>query len=229
MVGVLGGMGPEATADLFLKIIRLTPAARDQDHLRILIDNHPQIPDRTAAILGRGPDPTPALVASARLLERMGAQVLAMPCNTAHHFHAAIQAALEVPLLHMMLETAAYVAEAYPSARRVGLLATDGTLAAGLYQRALAGRGLRVLTPEPGVQERLMAGIYAVKAGDLDAARPGVLAAARALADAGCDLVVLGCTEVPLAVGAGDVSLPLVDATWVLARATVREALGGEG
>ena len=102
IIGIIGGMGPLATVDLFEKITLHTKAQQDQDHLRVLIDSNTNIPDRTAALLHGGEDPVPQLIASATSLEKMGAQVLVMPCNTAHNFYDAVAGAVEVPVLHMI-------------------------------------------------------------------------------------------------------------------------------
>ena len=122
VVGILGGMGPAATADFYLKLIQATPAAVDQEHLQVLIWSDPTIPDRTEALLTHGEDPTPALIAGAEMLRRSGAGMLAVPCNTAHAFLAAVQAEVDIPIIHMIEETANYVHQLKPAIRRVGLL-----------------------------------------------------------------------------------------------------------
>src|SRR5574342_729624 len=121
IIGVLGGMGPAATADFYQKIIQATPAKADQDHLKVLMYSNPQIPDRTAAIRGDGPDPLPALVESAEVLVRGGADILTIPCVTAHHFYEALQRAVRVPILHLIGETVMAVLHEYPGLRRLGL------------------------------------------------------------------------------------------------------------
>lgn len=239
-VGILGGMGPEATVDIFHKIIRATPACGDRDHLRILIDNNPAIPDRGAAMVNRGPDPTPVLIQMATNLERAGADLLAMPCNTAHYFYATIRSAVGIPLLHIMEETATFLFNQLPGRQQVGLLATDGTLAAGLYHQALERRRLQVLTPDPEHQRLVMNSIYepnGVKAGEYRRPRVWLRQAMANLAAQGADVLVLGCTELPLLWHGGRAgsiapfttaqgrNIPVVDATEVLAAAVVREAL----
>jgi aspartate racemase len=128
VIGVLGGMGPSATADFYQKIIRATPAKGDQDHLQVLIFSNPHIPDRTAAIRGDGPDPLPALVKSAEVLVRGGADFLTIPCVTAHFCYEALQRAVHVPILHLIGETVTAVLREYPGLHCLGLLATSGTL-----------------------------------------------------------------------------------------------------
>jgi aspartate racemase len=227
-VGVLGGMGPLATADFYAKLVRLTPARRDQDHLHVIIDSDPQIPDRTAAALGRGPDPTPTLVAAAQRLVRAGAELIAIPCNSAHAFLPDVRRAAGVPVLDIMEEVAAAAAGLRPSLRRVGLLATTATVRASLYHVALAARGISVLAPAPGGQKDVMRLIHAVKAGDL---RPAIRTRARkavsALVRRGAEAIVLGCTELPLVVDSAGIRVPLLDGTEILARAAVREARAG--
>lgn len=224
-VGVLGGMGPRATADFFQKLIDRTPAARDQDHLRVIIDSNPHIPDRSRCILEGGEDPTPALVATARNLERAGADFLVIPCNTAHHFLEAIRRAVRIPVLDIT-EAVARRAEGFSA---VGLLATRATVAAGLYQKALGRRGCRVVVPSPKAQERVDRAIFAVKAGDLGSqVRGWVREAARELLADGAQALVLGCTEIPLVVDPQEWSVPVLDSTALLAEAAVEEALREE-
>ena len=227
IIGVLGGMGPAATADFYQKIIRATPAKGDQDHLKVLIYSNPQIPDRTAAIQGEGPDPLPALVASAEVLVKAGAAFLVIPCITAHHFYDRLQRAVPVPILHIIGETATALAAERPEVRRLGLLATSGTVKSRLFESYFGPRGLTVLTPDPEVQSGLvMQAIYAVKSGDTsEAPRRLIREAAEHLILRGAKAVCAGCTEVPLILQDGDLSVPVVDPTWVLAQAAVRLAL----
>jgi len=222
VVGVLGGMGPLATADFYTKLVRLTPARADQDHLRVLIDSNPKIPDRTAALRGDGPDPTEALVATARGLERAGADLIAIPCNSAHAYLHQIRRSVGIPVLDIMEEVAAAAAALVPRPRAAGVLATSGTLEARLYHRALASRGIDVVEPAAVEQERVTAAIRSVKAATV---REGVREVAAALIGRGAEVVVLGCTELPLVADREAIALPVLDATEVLAAAAVRAAL----
>lgn len=229
VVGVLGGMGPLATADFYTKLVRLTPARTDQDHLRVIIDSNPKIPDRTAGLQGRGPDPTPHLVATAKALARAGAEVIAIPCNSAHAYLEQIRRSVRIPVLDIMEEVAAAVAALAPRPRTVGLLATPGTIRARLYHRALAARGIDVVDPTGIEGEGLLHAIKAVKAGDLGpAVRARVRDTAAALIRRGADAIVLGCTELPLVMGSQDASVPVLDGTELLAAAVVREARAKE-
>ncbi|NEX92127.1 amino acid racemase [Caulobacter sp. 17J65-9] len=226
-VGVLGGFGPAATVDFFDRVLKATPASRDQDHLRLIIDNNPLAPDRNAAIAGTGPSPGPALAAMAQGLERAGADFLVMPCNTAHAFQAEIEAATRLPFVSLISETVKATRAERPDARRVGVLATSGCLTAGLYPKAFAAEGVDTVVPEGELLERFMTLIYAIKAGDTGpAARAEMAAIGQALVDQGAQALIAGCTEVPLVLGAHDAAVPLISSTDVLVARTVAYALG---
>lgn len=228
VVGILGGMGPEATADFYLKLVRSTPATRDQEHLRVLIWSDPTIPDRTEALLTHGADPTPALIAGARLLKEAGAGMLAVPCNTAHAFLKEVATEVNIPIIHMIEATAQYVQQLSPTVRKVGLLSTTGTQKAGLYQSWLDRMGVSVITPTDECQENfVMNPIRAIKAGKSGAAvRPMFTRAALALIKEGAQAIIGGCTEVPVGLSGKDIPVPFIDPAEVLARALVRQAIG---
>ena len=228
-IGVVGGMGPWATLDFFEKVLRLTPARRDQEHLRLIIDNNPKIPDRGPAILGDGEDPTPALVATARNVEAAGADLIVIPCNTAHYFYQAIQAAVRVPVVHIMREVAGAASRRFPRIGRVGLLATRATVATGLYQDAFRPLGAEVVVPDERGQEVIDRLIYAIKAqGVDDALRSAGVAEGRGLNRAGAEAIVLGCTELPLVLGEDTLGLPILDSNLTLAEVAVRLATSAE-
>lgn len=226
-VGVIGGLGPAATADLLRKIIDATGAGRDEDHLRILVDCDPGIPSPTKHILDRGPSPVRPLLGSARMLAGQGAEVLVMACNTAHAFYAPVAASVGVPVVHFMRATAAWLREEHPAVRTVGVLATTGCARAGLYQDALRQAGLRPSMPTPAEQrlvQRAIAEPDGIKAGHLAGPRRWLSEVAARLASRGCDAVVAGCTEVPLALDQGCVRSLFVDATAIAAAEAVRIA-----
>ncbi len=231
-VGVLGGLGPEATLDFFAKVLQRTPAASDQEHLHLLIDNDPSVPNRNDAVAGRGPSPAPQLAAMARRLEGAGADFLVMVCNAAHAFQSAIVEAVDIPFVSIVEETVEATLTRAPSARRVGVLAAEGALDAGLYQRAFAARGVTALVPEGDDRARFMDGMYRIKAGDKgEAVQRDMLGLARVLQGAGAEALVAGCTEVPLvltqaALDAAGTALPFVASTDALVEATVALALG---
>ncbi len=225
VIGVLGGLGPWATLDLFEKILKLTPAGRDQEHLRLIIDNNPKIPDRSPAILGNGEDPTPALVETAQNLERAGADFLVIPCNTAHFFFDAVQRAVTIPVLHIMNEVASAATEEVPGLRKVGVLATVAAVRSRLYHDAFEQVGIAVVGPDDRGQEAVNRAIYGVKAGRMgpEVTRE-LVAVASALVAGGAQAIVLGCTELPFVLHPGDLAVPLFDSNLILARAAVRAA-----
>jgi aspartate racemase len=225
IVGILGGMGPLATVDLYHKIILATPASRDQDHLHVVIEADPSVPDRSSFLRGNGPDPLPALTRGACRLADAGVAFIVIPCNTAHAFLPDLRARVAVPILDMVAETAARVRADYPAARRVGILATEGTIAIGLYHAALRAQGLEPLQPDEAGQRLVSAAIAAVKGGDTGP-QPGawLVEASHALIAAGAEVLLAACTELPLVLTAEMVPVPLLDPTQVLAEAAVREA-----
>ena len=222
-IGILGGMGPLATADLFRKIVLLTDAARDNDHIRIYIDDNASIPDRTAAILSGGADPLPAMTDSLRKLEACGADCIIMPCNTAHYFLPRLQTLTAVPFLSMLEASASACRARFPG-RTAAVLATKGTLAAGLYQQVLTAQQVPFLVPAPPEQDALMRIIYdGVKAGKSpDTYRADMESVLHALSAQGADYFILGCTELPLAAELLGLHVPTVDPTTELAKAVIR-------
>jgi aspartate racemase len=230
IIGVLGGMGPEATADFFREIILLTPAHKDQEHLPVLIYSYPQIPERTAAILHGGEDPAPYLIEAATLLEKAGAGLLAMPCNTAHYFLPRIRAEVSIPVLDMIEETFLCTSSQIGNIGAVGLLATKGTVQSGVYRDVFARHGVEVIAPQPADQERIQQAILRIKANSYDRERQDTFEKiGAALVAAGARAVILGCTEIPLAFNVERVEYPVVNATRVLAQAAVDWALGRRG
>lgn len=221
IVGVLGGMGPLATADFLRKLTEATPAERDQDHLPVLAASIPQVPDRVAAYRGDGESPLPALVAIGRRLAAAGAELIVMPCNTAHLWYDELHAALGLPMLHLADAAIDAVVARCGEGATVGLLATDATLASGLYVNRAGARVRWVLPTADEVLGELMPGIAAVKAHRLDSARAHLQRTAEALQRRGAQALVLGCTEIPLVLADGDCAVPVIDATEALARAAV--------
>ena len=228
-VGVLGGMGPAATVDFHAKLVAASLGGRDQDHLRVIIDSNPGVPDRNAAMRGEGPSPGPALAAMARGLASAGAEVLVMPCNTAHAWADDIRAATPLPFIDLIEATAAAAAAAVPGLLRAGVLGTSGCLDAGLYHRALALRGAEVIAPEPDDQAAVTASIARVKGGDTGPeVRSEMSRLAERLALAGAQVIIAGCTEVPLVLDDAGLSVPLVNSTDVLVQRALAFARGGD-
>jgi aspartate racemase len=230
VIGIMGGMGPEATVDFFREIIRLTPAKKDQDHIPVVIYSNPKTPERTQAILHGGEDPTPYLIESALILEKAGAGILAVPCNTAHYFLPRVRPKVGIPILDMIEETFLSTRAQIGNVRAVGLLATSGTIQSGVYRDVFARHGVEVLVPQAVDQERLQQAIHMVKADSYDRARQDTFEKiGTTLIEAGARAVILGCTEIPLAFNAERVSCPVVNSTRVLAQAAVDWALGRRG
>ena len=222
-IGILGGMGPLATADLYRKIVELTAADSDGGHIRVFIDSNPAIPDRTAAILSGGADPVPEMLSALRSLEKCGADCVIMPCNTAHYFLPRLQAETALPILDMPAITAARCRELFPG-KRACVLATKGTLESGVYARALEREGVDYMTPAPAERDELMRLIYDV----VKASKPippekenwrSLLAALR---ERGAAYFILGCTELPILSGILAVPGPFVDPSLELAKAAIR-------
>lgn len=221
-VGVLGGMGPEATIDFMTVVVALSDATKDQDHIHLLVDQNPKVPNRQQAIRGEGPDPGPVLATMARRLEQAGADFLVMPCNTAHAFVAAIREAVKIPLISIIDVTVEEIGVACPSAQRIGLMATDGMLQAGLLQNALEETGRDAMLQSNEELRLLMQLIHGIKTGVKDsAARCAMAGLAKALENRGAEVVIAACTEIPLLLNKSDLDVPLISTTEVLARRAV--------
>lgn len=226
MLGILGGMGPMATVDFMGKIIRNTPASCDQDHIQMVVCSATNVPDRTAAILGQGSDPLPAMLNALHRLELLGASCIAIPCNTAHHWHGALQAETSVPIIHIVDA----VADALARQRlnpTIGVLATDGTVRAGIYQERLSERGYACVAPDARAQAEIMRAIRLVKAGHTNEAAGILGREAETLAARGCSHIAMACTEIPLVLATldNDLGAALLDPTDLLAQACVRSCL----
>lgn len=197
VLGVIGGVGPLSTAYFMETVINRTQAQTDQEHIDMIVLNHAGIPDRTDYILDHTrPNPVLPMQEDARKLERWGADLIATPCNTAHYFYEQLAGAVRIPVLNMIEETARELARL--QAKRVGVLATDGTLAAGLFQHALAEHGIEPVLPSPRSQRYVMDIIYQ----DIKAAHPLEVekweAVTGELSGLGCDRLILGCTELSI-------------------------------
>jgi len=240
-VGVIGGMGPAATIRLYEEITRRTPIRREQDHLRLVIDSDPTVPDRTAALLAAansdGKPSLPAadvegspeqhLIAAARRLQTAGVELIAVACNTAHAWHGRIAAAVDVPVLHLIDVTADAAARRVGPGGQVGLLASLGTQAAGLYQQATARIGLSLVLPEPQIQQQVMDAIMQVKTGRTEPARATIHRAAGQLVACGAAAVIVGCTDISVVLADGDLDVPVVDSTVALAERIIDLARTG--
>ena len=229
IIGILGGMGPEATIYLFQEIIKNTGAARDQDHFRVLIDNNPKIPDRTPAILGGGESPLPMMISTAKNLEKAGADFIAIPCVSAHFFIEALRRAISIPVISIIDEVAVEIQRYLSKIKRIGLIATTGTLHTGLFQERLSEMGVGVLVPPGDIQENLvMSAIYGesgIKAGFISSENKGkILKSSNEMIERGAEGIIGGCTEVPLVLQQNDIEVPFFDSLDILALAAIRMA-----
>lgn len=213
-LGILGGMGPEATIDFMEKLLRLTPASKDQDHIRTIAVSDPKAPDRTKAILNDGQSPLPIMQRNLKILEDSKVDLIVIPCNTAHYWLKEIRNTVDVRVLSLMEETANYIKDKDVST--MGLLSTTATANIGLYHDKLDF--VELLTPHD--QEEVMNAIKDVKARKKEKAREIMLTAANNLLQRGAEAIIAGCTEVPLVVSSEDV--PLVDPVLLIARKAIK-------
>jgi aspartate racemase len=226
ILGVLGGMGPLASAEFMRQLTLLTPAERDQDHIPTILWSDPRVPDRTAARQGRGPDPLPALIRGIRGLEAAGCGAIAIPCNTAHGWIDGMRAATRLPILDIVEAAADALRVQGIGPGPIGVMGTAATLAMGLYQNGLRGNGWEVSVPTEEEMARWVSpGIALVKANRVAESHTPLATAAQALAARGARAVVLGCTEIPLGIAAGPAQpFPVIDTIEALALASIRWA-----
>jgi aspartate racemase len=228
VIGVLGGMGPEATANCFAKLIKNTPAGCDQDHLGIVIVNNPKIPDRTQAILENRPSPVPALCQGVEALKNAGADFVIIPCVTVHYFLEELLEQFDLPVLSILDAVSENIRRRHPTIKTVGLLGTSGTVQSKIFQKRLAVEGIDTLVCSDSRQQQVMAAIYDIKnenAPRSPADIAGSLSeAASHLVRRGAQGIIAGCTEIPLALAQKDVSVPYFDSLQILARAAIRRA-----
>jgi aspartate racemase len=230
-IGILGGMGPEATVNCFDKIVKNTPAAADQDHLRVVIDSNPKVPDRTAAIIGDGESPVPILVASCQALERAGADFIIIPCVSAHVFLADVQQQIGLPILSIFDAVAEAIMRDHSKIKAVGLMGTTGTVSGRMFQERLMQDGIRTVAPDDKMQPIVMAAVYDIKNSETKRSRAEIKADLVAVADSliaqqpeGAQGIIAGCTEIPLVLHQEYLSVPYFDAVTILARAAILRA-----
>ncbi|MGE5633019.1 MAG: aspartate/glutamate racemase family protein [Caulobacteraceae bacterium] len=220
-IGILGGMGPLATVDIFKKIVMMTDAHSDNEHIPVLIDNNTKIPDRTSYILGKGGSPLNELVRSAVRLETMGADVIIIACNTAHYFYDDIVKHVKIPVINMIEETAKEIRNNRPDVKQVGLLATEGTCKAGVYKKVFERFGIGLIQPDTEDLKQIMDVIYGIKQGLRDIDPTGFKQALSNLKLRGAETLILGCTEIPIAFQMFNISDDFVDASEVLVKRAI--------
>jgi len=224
-LGILGGMGPEATHFFYKKIVQKTPATYDQQHIPTFIYSNTQIPDRGPCILNNDMDTVvPELQRSAKIIEAAGADVIMMPCNTVHYFIDYIRAAVNIPVWNMIEETTLWISQK-TSLKSIGLLGTTGTAKSMMYHKALETYGINLLAPNNKHQDLVMQAIHAVKAGDSsDAISNSLTPVIETLSNEGAKAFILGCTEIPLLFESSH-SYILIDPMDVMADKAVQFAL----
>jgi aspartate racemase len=230
VLGVLGGMGPLASAQFMVRLTVLTPAVRDQDHIPTVLWSDPRVPDRTIGTLSGGADPLPWLLHGIEGLKRAGCGAIAIPCNTAHGWYDAMRDAAGVPILHIVDAAAAELHRMGIRSGTIGVMGTQATLAMRLYQDRLGARGWDCIVPSQEEMDRLVSpAIALVKANRVADAYAPLAAVVRNLGARGASSVVLGCTEIPLGIQAGPgPDQPVVDTIDALARAAIAWAKAGE-
>jgi len=225
IIGILGGMGPEATMDLYMKIIKATEVGKEQDHFRVIIDSNPKIPDRTDAILGNGKSPLGAMIETGKNLEKLEVELCCIPCITAHYFIDELQEQFSFRILNALEEVNNHLKEEYPEIKNIGVLATEGTIKAKLFDKYLPG--LNIIYPNDKTQkEKVMESIYGmegIKMGHLEGKPLEYLQeAARELIDKKAEVIIGGCTEITLVLKPEHIDKPLIDPMDLLAKRIVR-------
>jgi len=218
-VGIIGGMGPMATVDLFKKIIDFTDAHSDRDHLHVITDSYCEIPDRTSYILGMGENPLSYILESAGKLKKIGADFLVMPCNTAHYFYRDITSAIDIPVINMVEETA----KSLVGCETVGLLATKGTYEGRVYDSVFEEFQMKVISPSDEIKDDINKLIYEYKGGCLPG-RDRVKKVVEYFQERGIKKIILGCTELPLIFKGYQCPIELIDPTEILSKAAIKYA-----
>ena len=225
IIGILGGMGPEATIDLYYRIIRATPAKKDQEHIKTIIYSNPKISDRTNAILFKGISPLPELITTALSLQKAGADFLIMPRNTAHYFIEPLKKSVDIPILNMIKITSKHIHEKFSYHNNIGLLATDGTIRSNIYQKSLK-KDKEFHIPDNKDQKLVMSAIYEhIKAGKLESGKHILNNISEKLRMSGANIIIAGCTEISLVLKNGDLEIPILDPLQLLAEYAVKVAL----
>ena len=226
-IGIMGGMGPAATVDLMSRIISMTDASADQEHIPMIVDSNTRIPDRTEAILGRGESPVPEMLASAKRLEAAGADFIVVACHAAHYYLPEIRKQIGIPVIDMPEEVAKLLK--MKGVNKAAVLATDGTVRSGLYGAALERFGIQAVYPDDDQQKTVMSLVYeCVKKGYTDPAdfpREEITGIIGDLSSQGAEVLLLASTELPIAFSImGLRSSAFIDPTVVLAKSAIRTA-----
>lgn len=227
-IGILGGMGPEATEYIFGLIIKNTKVLEDQDHIPVIIYSNPKVPHRTDAVFKKGPSPTPALIEGVKLLNSVGVDFIIVPCVTAHYFLPEVAEAVSFSYLSLLEESRKWAQEHIPALKKVGLISSTGTLKSGLFHKTYETEGIEVIGPEDKEQDSVMQAIYGprgIKAGfTTGVSKEIIVNAAKVLVGRGAEAIIAGCTEVPLVLKPEDIPVPLIEPMEIVARVSILEA-----
>ena len=227
-IGILGGMGPEATVYMFELIIKHTRADKDQEHIPVVIYSNPEVPERTCSIVGDGPSPVPFLMEGVKRLLAGGADFIIMPCVTAHYFIPEVKAQIDFRFLSLLEESLKWAQEMIPRVKKVGLVASSGTVRSGLFHKPFGDAGIEVIEPEEEEQSRVMEAIFGregIKAGFTSGApKDMIVNVSRELIARGAEAIIAGCTEVPLVLKDRDISVPLIEPMMIMAERSILEA-----
>jgi len=227
VVGIIGGMGPDATVDFMSRVLRATPANADQDHVRMVVEHNPRIPSRQLAMKGEGENPGPVIAAMAARLEAAGADFLVMPCNLAHAWQSDIRAATSIPFVSIVDESLLSALSRSDDQSAIGLMTTPGCFTSGLYQQALSDAGRPAIVQTPDELSETMLLVEKIKGGDQSTeVADGLKQLANRLVDRGAKVLIAACTEFPLVLTESMFNVAFVSSTDVLAKKTVALALG---
>jgi len=227
-IGILGGMGPEAGVHMLELIIKNTKAEKDQDHIPVILYSNPKIPPRTDAILKKGSDPTPQLIEGFKLLKHAGADFIIMPCVTAHYFYNRIKEEIDFPFLNILDEILKWTNENFPELKKAGLISSTGTIKSGLFHKSFSRAGVDIITPTYREQNAIMKAIFGkqgIKAGYRSGlAKDIIINTATKLIGRGAEVIIAGCTEIPLVLNQENITVPLIDPMKIIAEKSIREA-----
>lgn len=225
VMGVIGGMGPEATANIFQKVVKATSAKKDQEHYKIIVYNDPAIPDRTDAIMGRGPSPVSSILEVGNILGELGVTIACIPCITAHYYIDTIQRSLPFIVINALAETEKYLNKQHPAVNKVGVLATEGTVTTKIFDRYLPSK--EIIYPDRKHQSKVVDAIYGVrgiKSGDTgEHPRKLLVEAGSYLVNLGAQILIAGCTEIPLVIEPTCFPVPIIDPMDVVVSILVKE------
>jgi aspartate racemase len=227
-IGILGGMGPEATAFMFELFIRKTKAEKDQDHPKIIIYSNPETPPRTDAIFEAGEDPVPYLIEGISALKKAGADMIVMPCVTAHYFIPKVKNELEFKFISLINEAVKWTEKNIPNVQKVGLISSAGTIKSEIFHQAFNKKGIKLTTPDKSEQKKVMEALFGckgVKAGyKTGTSRNCILRTASSLINRGAEAIIAGCTEIPLVLKKDDIKVPYIEPMQIAVTAALKQA-----